>query len=175
MRLKNNYIKTSRNQTDEHLLHLPPHKGSEEPFRVPDNYFDSLTSRIQDRISARQSRVSVLSSMSTILVKKKVWIPVIACVLILLSVFILYPGKSSQNQGYISKTDTVAVKANDINGAYALETQYIEIEKALEQIKKLPVSHIDESVVKLPDEIKNEDIIKYLNEEEIDPNLLADL
>jgi hypothetical protein len=175
MKLKQIHIKTNKDLMEEPKLHLPSTMGGAEPFKVPDHYFDSLTSRIQDRISANEKKKFVYSNFLRGFLQKKIWIPSMAGVVLLFVVILMNTERNISTQNQISKTDSVIIKNSDLNNSYALEVQYIEAAKVLEQIELLPLNEISLGNLTLPDEIKNEDIRKYLNEEEIDPTLLADL
>jgi hypothetical protein len=174
MNLKHIHINNKAERVEEEELHLRSKIGTAEPFKVPDYYFDSLTSRIQDRISANEKRRLGFSDLLPGIYRKRIWIPSLAGILLLFVVIVMNTDRTA-TQNQLSKTDSVIIRRSDINNSYAIEAQYIEAAKTFEQIDVLPVNEVSMENLNLSDGIKNEDIIKYLNDQEIDPTLLADL
>ncbi|MEO8148466.1 MAG: hypothetical protein ABI723_12550 [Bacteroidia bacterium] len=85
------------------------------PFEVPDGFFDSFSSKIQDKIAAEKKQ-SVWSLIYQNITRPKVAIPVLAsvCIIVVGIKFLYTPGS-------INRNDEVAITYNDLSQSAYLD------------------------------------------------------
>lgn len=147
-----------------------------EGFKAPDRYFDSLMERLREQIADQKEtgthRWYSLNRRSL----KPVFIPIGIVAALLIAVFLFLPGKKPVQQA--TNTDTLQPSGiYEYDESYAREAIAIEDASLLEEVENskddfgyiLSISAANDTT------LSEADIIDYLNDQEVDPELLAEL
>jgi hypothetical protein len=150
--------------------------SEKQVFKVPDGYFESLPARIQDEIAAKAGRNLRSSWLQGLLLVRKAWIPVLSVAIVSLVLLILLPGQNHSDQASADTQDTLnSIEAYDASYAGdAINEEYLKIYQTVEDPNLenvLPVSFVSSS----NDGITADDIVEYLQEQELDSEVLAQL
>jgi hypothetical protein len=161
-------IETPSLQDEKQLFKkLESLRNADHGLQVPDGYFDSLSSRISDRINKKSP--TAIGSLIITLKKKVVLIPITAIASVILALFILFP--SGQKVPAIAGNElseiSLAYDASYAEEAYFSESCQIETE-----LKELALSGTASNIVQ-PGEVTTTEIIEYLGNQEIDPEILS--
>jgi len=162
-------------QPEEITPPLPARQSGSEPFRVPAGYFDELPGRVQDRILTERNGKRPVTWLTRLLRTRKIWIPVLAAACILIALFISLPVNKSTRPMAVT-SDSLNLKAA-YDASYAgenISADYAEIDKVLSDSWFDAKTNI--SFIRTNDtELSNDSIIDYLQDQEMDPELLAQL
>ena len=154
---------------------LPARRPGEESFRVPEGYFHDLPGRIQDKIISARNEEGAFAWFLKLVLARKVWIPALVTACLLIALFIFLPGQKA-SQPLAASADTLGLKAA-YDASYAGETynaEFAEIDKVMSDPTFDTGSSI--SFIHTSDpEITGESILDYLQDQELDPELLAQL
>lgn len=155
-------------------LTIPGHDKSKNPFQVPEAYFEDLPGRIQERISGQELEKIQRSSYLTRTLIRKLAVPVLAALLIT-ALYLFIPWQKTTTDTTSSLHDTLTLKA-DYDISYANDATISDF-KVIEEYLDNPVNQevsLNLGSTQLED-ISEDVIIEYLNEQEIDPDLFSQL
>jgi hypothetical protein len=151
-------------------------KPESEVFKVPEGYFDSLPSRIRDGISAQTQHDLRPSFFRGLMATRKVWIPALAVAIAFIAIYLLVPGQQNAKESLAEINDTLNFREN-YDASYAGEVNFDEYAAIYQMIEDkdieddLPASFITTS----NDGISNDDICDYLQEQDLDTEVLVEL
>jgi len=162
-------------ETEDLLKSFNSGKTGIEAFKVPEGYFDALPSRIRDEISAGD-----YESHGHVWMKKQfasywVWIPVLSVSLVLLAIFTWMPDKSKHET--IAEIEDTLYLDQALDASYAGEVMFQEYTAVYEMLEN-PVLQNQEAVSFIgtgDDGITDEEIIEYLNNQELDTEVLSQI
>jgi hypothetical protein len=152
----------------------------ENPFVVPDGYFDELPGIIQDRCVNPKKKNIIASKLKLIIARPEYIISL--CVILIAVVFIsIYPKPKQIEKVVVVQNNELETKLNDlideneIDESLIIETLMADTDTVKSKTKKLfnPENKKQEINLNLENpEITPDDILQYLleNEEEIDPD-----
>lgn len=147
-----------------------------EAFKVSDAYFDELPSRIRDSITASNGKSVEYKWFPAALASKLVLIPALSIVILLVAIYFSIPSDKSSGISQIEVTDTSGVSlASDASYMQDVVTdEYTTIYKLMESAESISSNSVSFSSVS-SDEISDDDIINYLEEQDLDTDVLAEL
>ena len=134
-------------------------------YKVPDNYFDQLSTRIQSRVNEKKPVLGVPLNWKLAL---KVAVPVVAVVMIL-----FYFGIASMRNSTLSSEELLAQVNTDDLIAY-LETTDITTDEIIEEVDftNIDIDFYENGPIMQDIELNNEEIDALLDEYGIDGDLL---
>jgi hypothetical protein len=169
--------------------HMKNNKGAEEilnqaegdarslnPFMVPAGYFDELPGRILDKIAVDKRRPAGSWKGASIFVFRNAWISYLAAATIIIALILIIPWQRSSNKVLTEIHDTLNLNT-DYDASYANDAalaDYKVIEEYLGNPSNSNYKTLNFNIMDL-EEIPDEAIIEYLNEQELDTELLAEL
>jgi len=153
---------------EEHIFKmLESLKKGEHGLQTPDGYYDNLSSRIADRIHMKKP--SAFEALIAILKKRVVFIPATALLVLVISLYIVFP--SGKTVTAIAENElsqiSLAYDASYAEEAYFSESCLIENE-----LKGSGLALNTSNIVQ-PEEATTTEIIEYLGNQELDPELLS--
>lgn len=167
MKVKQNISK--QNNFSEKLSPFLEKMKHETPgYKVPDGYFDSLDSRIVDRIH-KQEKMFFHKTLVPAFRKPLIWAPVVASVVVILFLVLRVPTE---------KTSTIQVNDEwtELNRAYdesyAEEIFLAESNIIDEEMQSNDVNYIATTSVSTKNEPTLEEITEYLKDQDLDTDIL---
>jgi len=159
------------NKTDDTEILTPLFKSMKQEaqgIKVPEGYFDTLSSRIVDRINNRENR-SYFKLTSSLFRKPLVWAPVFATVMVVVVLIFVIPAKKVTTiQAFDEQTEINMA----YDASYAEEVLLTESKSIDKEIEKTHINYIESAYVYGVKEPTDEEITKYLQEQEIDADIL---
>lgn len=151
---------------------FPPAKG----FRVPEGYFDSLSANIRRSIESTEHkpRHALFTDITNML--RRAWIPVSLLAALFIAFIVFFPGRKSGQQT-VTESSVASAGLSSYDESYAGEAIAIEAADLSDEIENsnadpgLMLSKLSQNDTTL----SKTDIINYLNQQDIDPELLAEL
>jgi hypothetical protein len=169
-------LKENKNDLQEEEPDIPGLSKGMNGFKVPEGYFDSLPGRIMVKAEMEKDRQSNPGRMHSMVYSTKVWIPLLAAASIIFTLFFILP-ESKKTEDILSQVHDTMNLNNAYDASYAgdvLVADYKIMDVFLEQLSADQEISFD-NLYYTEEEISNEAIIEYLNEQEIDIDLLAEL
>jgi len=172
-------------RNNKHIDSLDPEEilerfssGLEESkaFKVPEGYFDTLPSRIQDEISAQAQKKLHFPRLWGLFTTRRAWIPLLAVTTMLVAIFLFIPGRKNSQNTLAEIHDTLNLKVA-YDASYAGDANFEEYVKVNDLLEKPGVKNPDSvSLFKTSyTGISDDDIIDYLKDQELDSEVLAQL
>jgi hypothetical protein len=174
--MKKKNIHTDLTGPEEILRRFLPDNPGKEPFKVPEGYFDTLPGRIRDEIGARPATKFNPASIRSYFTFRRVLAPVLAIAVVAVLIFFLLPHPNSSKQSMVENKDTLNLTAG-YDASYAGEAlfdEYESISKMIEESNLTQDADISFTTTS-NDGITNEDICDYLQEQELDSDVIAEL
>jgi|WetSurMetagenome_2_1015567.scaffolds.fasta_scaffold28954_3 hypothetical protein len=145
-------------------------------LKVPSGYFEKLPYVMQDRIAAEdQKPLSTWFNRASQRYQSLV-MPVSIAALLIISLIVFLPGRKSQTQSALNSIDSSAYSLG-YDESYAHEAIAIESVDLNNEIDSLE-DDLGEALSRPAmndSSLSDDDIIEYLNQQDIDPELLAEL
>lgn len=135
---------------------------------TPDGYFDSLGSRIADRIANRKS-ASFLSVTFPSVSKPLVWVPTLAAVIVVVALVFVLPEKKAVE---IPEVDEWTEIRMAFDASYAEEVLLSESHSVDREIENIDLSYIQSATYTGKNEPTRDEISEYLKDQEIEPDIL---
>ncbi|HPT14140.1 MAG TPA: hypothetical protein PK796_05075 [Bacteroidales bacterium] len=147
-----------------------------EGFKAPDGYFDSLSERLREQIANSENELAQRWYTLNRQTLKPVMIPLAIVAAMLIAVFLFLPEKKSDQQA--TNTDTLPpASIYDYDESYAREAIALEDASLSDAVENTDddLGYILSMSAANDTTLSETDIIDYLNDQEIDPELLAEL
>lgn len=145
-------------------------------FRVPSGYFEKLSLLLDERIASDERKPVISWAASALKKHSRIWIPLSAAAVVIIGLIIFLPVNNTQRQVANIPADS-SCNILDLDESYAHEAVVYEDAKLNLELEDsdqdvgLSLSQPSDSDTTLTDS----DIIDYLSQQEIDPDLLAEL
>jgi hypothetical protein len=152
------------------LTQLKEKHPQNDGFIVPDRYFDQLSSQISGRI-----KNEVKQPQKTI-TEYRLLIPLAAAASLILFFAIYYQNQQGRQsvQNSSSANNNAIETAVDESYVNDLMTEdYKQAQSLLENLDEDEINFVDKPLIS--EDITEESILEFLNEQELDPSLLAEL
>jgi len=168
MKPKNNI--SEQTSENDFLSPLPESAKTEaNGYKVPDGYFDSLGSRITDRIILEENK-AFKKSQIPVFRKPALWAPLLATSIVAVLLVFVIPAKKTAT---IPATD----EWNEINMAYdasyAQEVLFTESNSMDFELENAVISLSESNTSKGINEITDDEITDYLKDQELDLDMLT--
>lgn len=145
-------------------------------YKTPDGYFDLLSERLREQIAKSENKPAQRWYSLGHQALKPVMIPLALLAAVLIAIFLFLPGKKSEQQALNNDTLQPA-SIYDYDESYAREAIAFEDASLSDAVENtgddlgyiLSISAANDTT------LCETDIIEYLNDQEIDPELLAEL
>ncbi len=138
--------------------------SKENPFIVPENYFDNFTIRLTDKISSIEERKHPVRSFSAM---RPQFVYLTVTFLVLVCLF----GLGIYNHSFTKKLSVSELRHN-IEFSIVNETDENELIYQLEVAENISVAQVDSLNINKPETSKH--LIEYLSKEDIDINTIED-
>jgi hypothetical protein len=139
-------------------------------FKVPDGYFDTLSPRIVDSLQKQENR-SLANFVLFSIRKPLVWAPITATALVAAILIFVVPAKNTP-------TIEVADEWTELNMAYdasyAEEVMLAESIIVDSELEQTDLNYIETASFSTLTEPTDEEIAKFLDEQEIDTDILIE-
>ena len=167
MKLQQNI--TNQVNNDEQLSPvLDKLRQDDQGFKVPDGYFDSLSSSIVDRIQKQESK-SFSGTLIHLFRKPLVWAPSLASVVVvLLLIFVIPAKKNSMNQ----PTDEWVQINMAYDPSYAEEIVLAESNTIDKELESREIKYYDPASMSAKNEPTDAEINEYLKDHVIESDVL---
>jgi hypothetical protein len=142
----------------------------ENGFKVPFGYFDSLSPRIIDRINKR-SKTSSLHEWISKLIQPVVWAPTVTSVLVVLLLVFVIP---SRNTPTLPATDEWTEINMAYDASYAEESLLTDGHQIDSELEGIEINYSEPAIVSGQGQLTHEEISKYLQEHEMESELLTE-
>lgn len=147
-----------------------------EGFKVPEGYFDSLSERLREQITNAEAKPAQQRYSLGYQALRPVIIPLAIVAAVLIAAFFFLPGKKAEQQA-INNDSLQPASIYDYDESYAREAIAFEEATLSEEVENsdddlglvLSLSAATDTT------LSETDIIDYLDQIEIDPELLAEL
>ncbi len=168
MKPKNNI--SEQTSENDFLSPLPESAKTEaNGYKVPDGYFDSLGSRITDRIILEENK-AFKKSQIPVFRKPALWAPLLATSIVAVLLVFVIPAKKTAT---IPATD----EWNEINMAYdasyAQEVLFTESNSMDFELENAVISLSESNTSKGINEITDDEITDYLKDQELDLDMIT--
>ncbi len=147
-----------------------------EGFKAPEGYFDSLSEQLREQIANSENKPVQRWYNLRRQTLRPVMIPMAIVAAVLIAVFLFRPGKKSEQQ--VLNTDTLQpASIYDYDESYAREAIAFEDVSLSDVVENTgdDLGYILSMSAANDTTLSETDIIDYLNDQEIDPELLAEL
>jgi hypothetical protein len=174
--MKKRNLHTDQTEPEELLRRFLTENPGNEPFKVPEGYFDRLPGRIRDEIVSKTSGKFNPFSFRSFFTVRRVWVPVLAIAVVCIVVYFLLPYPERTQQSLVENKDTLNMSTG-YDASYAGEAlldEYASISKMIEESSLTQDADIS-FITTSNDGITNEDICDYLQEQELDSDVIAEL
>jgi len=138
-------------------------------YTVPDGYFDSLSARITDKLSKQEP--SFFQAAVSVLSKPLVWSPVLAVVLVALTFFFLIP---DPDRSVVEQYDTIKELSFAMDASFTEEVMLTEINSIDTDFENTGFLSNDPKQFTGLTHFTEEEITRYLKDQEIDTELLTE-
>lgn len=159
------------NQTND-TENLPPvlEKLRQESsgFKVPDGYFETLSPRIVDEINKRKNN-SILTSILLLFRKPLVWSPVAAIAVVAVMLIFMIPAKKEPAVLVVDEWTELNMA---FDASYAEEVMLAESIIVDSELEKTDLTYLETASFSTLDEPTDEEITKFLEEQETDTDIL---
>lgn len=168
MKPKNNI--SEQTSENDFLSPLPESAKTEaNGYKVPDGYFDSLGSRITDRIILEENK-AFKKSQIPVFRKPALWAPLLATSIVAVLLVFVIPAKKTAT---IPATD----EWNEINMAYdasyVQEVLFTESNSMDFELENAVISLSESNTSKGINEITDDEITDYLKDQELDLDMIT--
>lgn len=137
-------------------------------FKAPAGYFDSLSPRIIDRINMKEHS-SIINVFISGYKKPLVWVPVMATLLVIVSLVFLIP---SQKESPLVVVNEISDISMAYDPSYAQEAILLESHTLETKLENSNIDYTKTSILNGQNGLSEDEIIKYLKDNEIDTELL---
>ena len=167
MKLKQN-ISNQANHTEDLPPVLERLRQESSGFKVPDGYFETLSPRIVDEINKRENR-SLLTSILLLFRKPMVWSPVAAIAIVAVMLIFVIP---TTKEPAILVVDEWTELNMAFDASYAEEVMLAESIAVDNELLKTDLTYIETESFSTLNEPTDEEITKFLEEQETDTDIL---
>ncbi len=165
-----NNISEQTNENDFISPLLESAKTEANGYKVPDGYFDSLGSRITDRI-VKEANKALKKSQIPVFRKPALWAPLLATVVITVLIVFVIPVKKTAT---IPATDEWTEINMAYDASYAEEVLFTESNSMDYELENTFLSLSESNTSKGINEITDDEIIEYLKDQELDLDMITD-
>jgi len=169
MKPKNNISEQTTNN-DIFSPWLESAKAETNGLKVPDGYFDSLGSRITDRIIQEENKAFAKSQIP-VFRKPAMWAPMLATGIVTVLLVFVIPVKKTTT---IQPSDEWAGINMAYDASYAEEVLFAESNSMDYELENAAISVSESNTTKGINEITDDDITEYLKEQELDLEMITD-
>jgi hypothetical protein len=148
--------------------------SQQDPFIVPEGYFDELPSRVMNKIERQKSRPKAMLTFTGII--RNAWVPAALVTIAALIFFYEQPPQKNKNSTPLNSLVTSA-PMNEYDPEYAEEALLIEEAGITEKDEnQIDMNSMCVSLLKSDTaSISNEEKIQFLLDENYDTEIIADL
>jgi hypothetical protein len=170
-KIKNN----EQPEPDKDLHYIFSGKKGNDAFKVPEVYFDTLPLRIRDKISAENATRYSFTWFRKQFASRWVWVPALSVSMLLLAIYTWMP-ENNNNVSYAAIGDTLNLN-QAVDASYAGEAifdEYVAVYKILESSES-ESQEVVSFVSTYDDDITDEEIVEYLNNQQLDAEVLSQI
>lgn len=169
MKTKSDII--NEDNTSDHLsTAFEKMKGENQGFKVPDGYFNTLSPRIMDNIKKRENK-TLFSEIILRISKPIVWTPAIITVVVALLLIFVVPEKKESSVNTYDEWSEINMA---YDASYAEEVLLAESNNIDTELDKNAVNGLESIALSAVEEPADEEIIDYLNKQEIETEVLIE-
>jgi hypothetical protein len=157
---------------DQGRLNIPGLDREKKLFKVPDGYFDNLPGRIEERIHEEEITKKTRSNPRTL----TVLIPLLAAAALVVAYFLIIPFADRDKKNIVQIVDSLNPN-NAFDASYTGDLLIYDYQLTDNLLTQLPAdTEIDFITLDSDEEaISDEAIVEYLNDQDLDTELLAEL
>jgi len=144
-------------------------------LKVPEGYFDALPGRVLDAIQKDQYNSGRKDKIPSLFLKRKAWIPLLAAASLLIAYILFIPGEQKSGISGIISDSLNQAATYDASYASDLLTEDLSISEHLLENMPEDVEISFEYTFTEGDTLVDEAILDYLENQELDTELLAQL
>ena len=167
MKIKKDISKKT-DHSENHFPFLESLKHENQGFRVPDGYFDSLSPRIVDEIK-KQGNKSFIRILIPVVRKPVFWAPLAATSVIAILLLFAIP---AEKVPAVQITDEWTELTMAYDASYAEEALLAESHAIDNELEVANIDFMESAPITGMNEPTDEEITKYLKEQEIDNDIL---
>lgn len=160
----------SKAENNNLLAQLKEKHPQNDGFIVPERYFDQLASQISERINNGEKKTKKA------ITGYRLFIPLAAAasVILVFAIYYLNQQGSQSVQNSSSANNNAIETAVDESYVNDLMTEdYKQAQTLIENLDEDEINFVDKPLIS--EDITEESIMEFLNEQELDPSLLAEL
>ena len=166
MKTKQN-ISNQVNDNEQFSTFLEKLKKEAKGFKAPDGYFDSLSSKIVDRIQKQENK-SLLLIIFHSFRKPLIWVPSLASVAVVLLLIFVLPDKTSM----VQPADEWAQINMAYDPSYAEEAILAESNTIDKELEGKEIKYYDPATLSAKNEPTDAEILDYLKDHTTDTDIL---